>query len=86
MEIRERAERAAKAVYAILQVSPTDEQTKGVIDTLEQTIINAMLEQAERCTNTIMECCSPDLDLAHKMTEEIRRTNTALMTNLSSMR
>ena len=86
MEIRDRAESAAKAVYAILQVSPTEEQTKGVIDTLEQTIINAMLEQAERCTNTIMECCSPDLDMAHKVAAEIRRANTALMANLSSMR
>ena len=86
MKISERAENAAKAIYAVLQVSPTPEQSRQVQRVLEQAIVNAMLEEAERCSNTAVECCSADLDIAHKITEGIRRANQVLMANLSSLR
>ena len=86
MNITERAESAAKAAYAVLQVTPSEGQDRSVTDAIEQAIINAVLEESTRCTNVVLECCSPDLDTAHKVAQEIRRANQALIANLSSMR
>ncbi len=54
-------------------------------------IIEAALEQSirstnERCIEAVNICCSADQDLAHKIAEELRRKETALIANLSSLR
>ena len=38
------------------------------------------------CVSVVKECCSPDLDIAHKIRQEIERSKTALIANLSSLR
>jgi hypothetical protein len=86
VNISERAESASKAVFAVLRVTPSEDQSKEVDRIIEQAVINAMLEQAERCSNLAMECCSADLDLAHKVAEQMRHEYEALVANLSSMR
>ena len=86
MSIDERTEGAAKAIFAALQVEPTEAQMRSVRDIIEQSLINATLEAGETATQAIMECCSPDLDTAHKVAEEIRKRQGAIITNLSSLR
>ena len=86
MSISERAERAAGAIFAALQLKPTEAQRASVRDVIEQALVNAALEAGEHATQAILECCSPDLDTAHKAAEEIRRQQTALVANLSSLR
>jgi hypothetical protein len=86
MNIQERAEGATKAVMAELGVSPDEAQARGVTKVIEQAIIHAMLDQSERCTHVVMEQCSPDMDMAHKLADEFRRRSQALLANLSSMR
>lgn len=54
-------------------------------------IIETALEQSirstnERCIEAVNICCSADQDLAHKIAEELRRKETALIANLSSLR
>lgn len=83
--LRERAEEAAKEVQGILRVSEED-HPKEVADAIEQTIINALLEERHRCADVALKCCEEDQDKAHKISEEIRRVNSALMANLGSMR
>lgn len=70
----------------MLGLAPDEEQSKGVLEIIEQAVINAMLEEGERCSNVARVCCSPDLDRAHKIAEQIRRQNQALIANLSSLR
>ena len=86
MSVSQNAEQTANAVVAVLQASPSPAQTEEVSKLIEQAILNAILEERERCTHVVMECCSADLDMAHKMSEEIRKRQEALVTNLSSMR
>ena len=83
--LRERAEQATHEVQNILGVSAED-HPKEVADAIEQTIINALLEERHRCADVALKCCEEDQDKAHKIADEIRRVNTALMANLSSMR
>lgn len=83
--LRERAEAATQEVHTILGVSAGD-HSKEVADAIEQTIIKALLEERHRCADVAMKCCEEDKDKAHHISEEIRRINTALVANLSSMR
>ncbi|MFQ6022491.1 MAG: hypothetical protein ACE5NW_07195 [Acidiferrobacterales bacterium] len=86
MDFRERAQSTAKAVCGILQAEPSSDLQKQVADVIERAMIDTVLEDGERCAKVAMDCCSADRDLAHKVAEEIRRTQTALIANLSSMR
>ncbi len=86
MKFRERAERAGAAVGAALQMTPDAEQAKAVADAIEREIIEAVMEESERCIKVSHKCCPPDLDIAHKIADEIKRAHTALIANLSSLR
>jgi hypothetical protein len=77
MNFRNRAERAAEAIGGLLE---------AIADAVEKEIIEAVLEESERCVKVAHQCCSPDLDRAHKIAEGIKRTHTALIANLSSLR
>ncbi|MAF95282.1 MAG: hypothetical protein CMM60_05965 [Rhodospirillaceae bacterium] len=85
LSLRERAEAVTKEVQDILGVS-ADTHPKEIADAVERTIINALLEERQRCAAVAFKCCSEDLDKAHKIAEEINRINTALVANLSAMR
>lgn len=86
MDFRERARSAAKNVSGIIQSAPADELEQQVAAVIERAMIDAVLEDGERCVKAAVNCCSADKDLAHKITDEIRRSNTALIANLSSLR
>ncbi|MFQ5994677.1 MAG: hypothetical protein ACE5K1_06250 [Acidiferrobacterales bacterium] len=86
MDFTERAQSAAKTVCAMLHTTPSTDLERQVTEVIERTLIDAVLEDGERCARVAMECCSADQDLAHKIAEEIRRRQTALVANLSSMR
>lgn len=86
MNISENANSTASAVCALLGVEADEERLRQVSRLIERSIINAILNQAERYTHVVMNCCSPDLDLAHKLAAEIRSSNQALVANLASMR
>ncbi len=83
--LRERADEATTKIQDILGVT-ADEHPKEISDAIERTIINALLEERERCATVAFECCNEDEDQAHKIAREIRRVKTALIANLSSMR
>ena len=82
--LRERAEETTAVVQEILGVS-SDGISKEVAIAIEQAI-KALLEERNRCADVAFNCCDEDKDKAHKVAEEVRRINTALMANLGSMR
>lgn len=86
MNISENAKSTAAAVCALLGVDPDQEHLRAVSRVIERSIINAVLNEAERYTHVVMSCCSADLDLARKLAGEIRHSNDALIANLTSMR
>ncbi|MDX1512366.1 MAG: hypothetical protein R3174_01365 [Gammaproteobacteria bacterium] len=86
MNISENAKSCATAVCSALGVDPDDKALRRVTQLIERSIINAVLNEAERYTHVVMNCCSADLNLAHKVADEIRASNDALIANLASMR
>ncbi len=86
MDFRERAPSAAMNVSGIIQSAPPAELEQQVAAVIERAMIDAVLEYGQRSVKAAVNCCSADKDLAHKIAEEIRRSNTALIANLSSLR
>lgn len=86
MELKDRAEITARAVCEVLHAEPPKKVRYQVIEIIEDAMLNAVLDDGARYTKLIMGHCGADHDLARKITEDIRRAQTALITNLSSMR
>ena len=84
--LRDRADETARRIQGIFG-SPPDAYPKEIADAVEQAIIDALLEERERCAGVAFDhVCQEDRDKAHKVAEEVRRIRSALVTNLSSMR
>ena len=86
MHFRTRAEYAADVISGLLKTSPNADQSKAIADAIEKEIIEAVLDESERCVKVAHTCCSPDPDKAHKIAEGIKRAHTAVIANLSSLR
>ncbi len=86
MSFREQADKAAHAVAEAYGAAPTPEQAKAAADVIERAIIKSYKDAAERCATVASDCCAADRDLAHKVADQIKRANTALIANLSSLR
>lgn len=86
MSFREQADKAAEAVAEAFGAAPSPDQAKAVADVIERAIIESSRDAAGRCAKVASDCCAEDRDLAHKVADEIKRANTALIANLSSLR
>ncbi len=86
MNFKTRAAGIAKKVCQILDTAPSAAARNEVAELIERALMDAALEDSEECAKVAMVCCSADRDLAHKIADEIRRKNVALIANLSSMR
>jgi hypothetical protein len=86
VNISENADSTAKAVCALLGVEPDEKQNSELTQLIERSLVSAVLSETERHAHVVMSCCSADLDMAHKLTDEIRASTSALVANLSSLR
>ncbi len=86
MSLRDRAEDTTKALAGVLQQGIDSDQQPQVVKIIEDAIIKAVLEERERCVTVANKCCPEDKDRAHKIAEQIRRAEGALVANLQGMR
>jgi hypothetical protein len=86
MKFSDHADQAVKSIAEVLGVMPSEDQARNINHIIQTAIINAVLDERSRCATVAMNVCEADQDLAHKISAEIRRTNEALIANLSSMR
>lgn len=73
-----------KRVLAESEMTPSQsEEIRSILESsLKQTI-----EQCRKFnSDTAVQCCGPEADLAHKIAEEMRLKTEVLISNLSSMR
>ncbi len=86
MSFRKKADKTTSAVAEALGAAPTPEQAKAVAELIERAIIESYQDAASRHATVASKCCAEDKDLAHRVAEELRRANIALIANLSSLR
>ena len=83
--LRERAEITAREVQQILGHSIND-HPKEVTDAIEQAIINALVQERQRCADVARMCCAEDAEKAKQVSDEINRVRSVLISNLSRLR
>lgn len=86
MKLHQYVETATEEVFKALDTEPSEEQSAAIAAVIQEAVIKAALESRSKCVDVAQECCTGHHDLAHKITEEIRLANNALIANLSSMR
>ena len=86
MNLKERAEQTVRAACKALEVVLDERQADVVNGIIEQAMIDAITEATRQSGKAVVQCCSPDLDMAHKIRQEVENANRALIANLSGMR
>ncbi len=86
MKLKRIAEQTSRDVAEIMASPPTDAEAKKIAALIEQAIVKAVLETGRYHLDVAVECCSPDRDMAHKISERLCQANEALIANLSSLR
>ena len=77
---------AEEAVTKINGVIGGTEKHDEIFAIVEEAVVKAVLEGQHRAVDAAILCPEADQDLAHKIASEIRRSNDALIANLSSLR
>lgn len=86
MNLKERSEKAVQDACKALGTEITEEQSDIVAKVIEAAMADAIRETAAKSGEAARICCSHDQDMAHKIAEEIKRSQTSLIANLDSLR
>lgn len=86
MNLKDRSQKAVQEACAALGIEVSAEQQGVVVGIIEAAMADAIRETAVQSGEAVRSCCSHDLDMAHKIAEEIQRSQAALIANLSSLR
>ncbi len=81
-----RAQNVTEEIFDILGMRPSGAKGEKVAHAIEHVIVKALEKSVERSTDAAMEFCSTDRVMGHKIAEEIRNANKALIVNLTAMR
>ena len=86
MNLKDRSQEAVQAAREVLGAELSEEQKAALSKVIEAAMADAMRETAQHSGEAALACCSHDKDMAHKIADEIERSNQALIANLSSLR
>lgn len=86
MEINAQATEMAETIFEIMEVKPSEERFRQVRRLIEHELVERVRDTEERHAKVAKDCCPADDDLAHKIARGIRKSNTALIANLGSLR
>jgi len=84
MSISKLADDTAKEILTTL--GSDTEKSGDVARIIEKALLGVLREARAGCVDVVQVCCSADRDLAHKIADELRQKELALIANLSSLR
>ena len=84
MSIRKLADDSAREILTSL--GGNIDKSGDVAQIVEKALITVMRDTRAGCVDVVNLCCSADQDLAHKISEELRQKEKALIASLSSLR
>jgi hypothetical protein len=86
MDLNKRTQRAIEDTGKIVGVPLSVEQRAALEKVIEGVVVETMREAAASSSRAAHNCCSHDLDMAHKVARQVEQAHTALIANLSSLR
>lgn len=84
MSIQKLADATAQEI--LTSIDGGGEQLDQISRIVEKTMLKVMRDSHSSCVEAVHQCCSADQDLAHKISDEIRQQELALIANLNSLR
>ena len=76
-----------EAIVAALSTHDLSEQEKAEINKAVSALLVKTVEKTTKNhLQTTVNCCGPEIDLAHQIREEINRKKDVLISNLKAMR
>lgn len=86
MDLRARAQVAVEQACNALAAELSDDDMQKVTSIIEAAMRDAVETAAAESRKAASACCEADRDMAHKISSEITRANTALIANLQGLR
>ena len=77
---------SAAIVEALQQHDLSDAEQKQISDLVSQLLVKTVEKTTDNHIEASVNCCGPELDLAHQIRSEINRKKDALISNLKALR
>ncbi len=85
MNLENLANRVTKELGAALSDLPEAERD-AILDIVRQAMLDSATRTHREMKETVVICCGPEADLAHKIQEQMDKKRDMLITNLTAMR
>ena len=86
MSLKKHADNAVKKIESNLAVSLSEDEREAVARIVEQAIIDAVADAGQHFSDATKPHLDADDDKAHKIAEQLRLAQTALLSNLQGLR
>ncbi|MDJ0942885.1 MAG: hypothetical protein QNJ30_05455 [Kiloniellales bacterium] len=86
MDLRARAQHAVEQACDALSAELSEADMQQVTSIIEAAMRDAVEAASAESRKVVSACCDADQDMAHKISAEIKRANTALVANLQGLR
>ena len=85
MSFAQSAKKTADQLLAKMGAEPDEKQKAEMAKVIEEALIQAAIEEQQRCVHSVNLCCSADQDMAHKIATRIREHETSVIANLKGL-
>ena len=86
MKLKNLADNAVAEVGKIVPSSLSESEVAAISKIIENTLVEAVGKTSEHFSEKAVICCGPEADLAHKISEEMRLAQKAIIANLMGER
>ncbi len=87
MSVQETIEIATDAIAkALVKHQLSEEERKEVSRIVGKALVKTVKKTTHNQVETARDCCGPEQDLAHQLSEEMHRKKNLLISNLMAMR
>ena len=83
MPLEKRADEASQEICEALDLTLTDEQKAKLTTIVDRALADAIKISGQRSSDVATACCGPERDLAHKISDQIKREQDVLFAKLS---
>ena len=86
MSLKPIADKAAGQIFSAISTQLSDDEKANVSRIVEQVVIDTAASTSKECAGIVKFHSGPEADIAHKIDQELKLAETALIANLSGMR
>lgn len=86
MSLQSLADNALIEINEILPLEMSEDETAAIRKIIENTLLEAVAQASRSCREAAVICCGPEADIAHKIANEVKLAQKALIANLMGPR